>query len=86
MVWFFIWWGIDKFNFWVYSNENKTIKFYFEFLVIFYNLIEYNVLMENDKINKGRKIMGVEELKMHARDYVSGIIAELVGIDEKEGE
>lgn len=46
----------------------------------------YNITMDNENLNKGRKIMGVEELKMHVRDYVSGIIAELAGIEEKEGD
>lgn len=54
--------------------------------VILWAMAEYNITMDNENLNKGRKIMGVEELKMHVRDYVSGIIAELAGIEEKEGD
>jgi len=41
--------------------------------------------MENENIYKGRKIMSSEELKMLARSYVTGIIEELTGVKEKEG-
>lgn len=78
---------IDKYVFSHYYYDNRTICSIAKIksFVIFQNRIAYILLMEDEYLYKGRKIMSAEELKMLARNYVTGILEELTGINEKNG-